>query len=152
MYAHTHTHTHTHTLSHTHIYTHTIAQGVEALPSLPQSGRLLHIAAADWNRRSWLLTPPSRLPRCCSVLGCVAVCCSALKCCVVLQCLRRVAVCCGVLQCVAVCCSVLQCVVVCCGDVSHRCIDAADWKSAAAMRTIPVGDAARKASWKKAGV
>ena len=36
--------------------------GIEALPSLPASGRLLHIAAGDWNLRSWLLKPPSKLP------------------------------------------------------------------------------------------
>jgi len=36
--------------------------GIEALPSLPESGRLLHIAAGDWNLRRWLLKPPSQLP------------------------------------------------------------------------------------------
>ena len=38
------------------------AAGIEALPSLPPSGRLLHIGSQDWNIRSLLLKPPSRLP------------------------------------------------------------------------------------------
>jgi hypothetical protein len=37
--------------------------GIAALPALPPSGRLLHIAAADWNLRRWLLIPPSKLPK-----------------------------------------------------------------------------------------
>jgi hypothetical protein len=36
--------------------------GIAALPALPPSGRLLHIAAADWNLRRWLLITPSELP------------------------------------------------------------------------------------------